>query len=614
MKKTLAIIAALFMVVGIASTAMAAYQVEVKTNSEGVTGAPNACEKAGNITFIIDAGTVIRSGDWWTADLPLGVTLCSSFDFMVVGTPNTAFPLNALSGFSGTLTAPGDGLTLDRTIWAINDLAGIAGTNGSVTVSNTAGGSGIGFRVRGAAGSNRLRIDVYDNENAGAGGVGDASNYDGDTTFTVGADASFQIKLFDGFDGLVGGTNAYALNDTTPSPLDGIYGNAVPQSSDYLQASNDTDNTYCITVDTDTYSGSTVNVSINSGGQSGNNFLTFNPSNPQVAHLISATTITLDSCKGDEWGYVEIAGGQNATCSFEYNTPTNYCPDFDGNSFILTNQSGTFFDAGDEYRVRLQISGNGAYFAAAPAFIDGTLPAEDPCEGDGTDVSAGWATPVTETGAAFTTYRGAACGAFDAGEEVVSFTSNAFSGIDTYNRLHVDIPTVVYDADAVAAGEEVTVTVELWRLPCGLIFTAERKVAEFVDLCEAAVPTSTLYYPFTVALDGSQGYWFGMAIGNPSANAGTADVMFYEADGDMGTFTTDSIPAGGILVMGGADLLSALTADAGNAGTLGDDYGHIVVITNFGSAGGFGMTGNGADSTGYTAYGKTGAGVGTWTY
>ena len=114
MKKLIAVIAALFMVVGIASMATAANLVEVKTNSEGVTGAENACEKAGDITFIFDDGTVIRDGDWWTADLPLGVTLCSNFDFAVTGVPN--LPAPGLGGFVTTLVA--DGTTLDNKIWA----------------------------------------------------------------------------------------------------------------------------------------------------------------------------------------------------------------------------------------------------------------------------------------------------------------------------------------------------------------------------------------------------------------------------------------------------------------------------------------------------------------
>ena len=90
MKKIFSILAVLCLVFGVTATAMAAFQVEVKTNSEPVTGAPGACEKAGNITFIFDQGTIFQDGDWFTADLPIGVTICHSFDFVVLGAPGAS--------------------------------------------------------------------------------------------------------------------------------------------------------------------------------------------------------------------------------------------------------------------------------------------------------------------------------------------------------------------------------------------------------------------------------------------------------------------------------------------------------------------------------------------
>lgn len=609
MKKLIAVIAALFMVVGIASVSMAAQQVEVKTNSEGVTGAEDACEKAGNITFIFDAGTVIQDGDWWTADLPLGVTLCSTFDFVVTG---NGAPAPGGGGFNGVIAAPGDGLTLQNEIWAVNDLGALGGAQ-NVTVAGTP----MYFRVRGNAGSNRLRIDVYDSDNLTT--ITAAANYDGTSTFTVGSDVSFQLKLFDGFDGNAA-AGRFAWNDAADTGTglkDGVYGNNATITADWLQASNDTDNSYCIQVDTAVYGGATVNVSINSGGVSGNNFLTFNPSNPQVAHLISATSISLEACKGELWDYVPFEGGQSADCFFTYSTGQNYCQTdgWTGNLFILQNNTGTFFNSGDDYRMRLIVSGDGAYWGNTGGTINAYEPDQDPCDGGVANpaLTPGW-TETTEGGASFTGYRSAACGEFESGEEVTILTSNEFTGIQDTNRLVPAIPTIVYDADQFVAGDEVTVTVELWRLPCGLIFSDTRKVAEFVDTCAAAIPNTTLYYPYTVALDGSQGWWFGMTIGNPTGMAGTAQILFFEIDGDAGTYTTPEIAAAGLVVYGGADLLANLVADAANAGTLGDAAGHIVVITNFGSAGGFAMTGNMEDSTGYTAYGRAGAGVGVWTY
>lgn len=621
MKKLFTIMLAVMMVVGMTTAAMAAFQVEVKTNSEGITAAAGACEKAGNITFIFDAGTVIQDGDWWTADLPLGVTLCRSIDFVVLGSALGGGIVPGPGGFPvGATAVLADGTTLDNDVWAIKDLAGIALTNANVTVA----GSAMFFRVFGSSGSSRLTIEAYDSDDLGVGGIALAANSDGTSTFTVGVDGEFQLKLFDSepHDGTGPSGLVLAANDTDG---DGTYNEAL-LAGDALQAVNDWDNSYCISVDTTIYTAGTVNVSINSGGITGNNFLTFNPSNPQVAHLISATTIQLGLCKADEYGFVSLAGGQNATCLFNYDDgPLGYCADvgsalfttstIGGNRVIVQNTSGTFFNVGDDYRVVLRVSGNGAYFAAGgPANIQGFTPANttfcDAVPAGATNVATAW-TPATETGAAFTTYNtGVGCGAFTAGQEVVALTSTVFTGIDTFNNLSVNIPAIAYDPAVVAAGGQVVVTVELWRLPCGLIFTGDRTVAEFVATCPTAAPATTLYYPYVVALDGSAGWWSGMTIGNPSSAAGTATITVVEADGDIGTYTTPSINALGLWVMGGAGLLAELTADAANTGTLGDSACHIVVVCNFASAGGFAMQGNTQDSTGYTAYGNSA----TWNY
>jgi hypothetical protein len=622
MKKTIAILAALFMVMGLAGTAMAAFQVEVKTNSEGVTAAENACEKAGNITFTFDSGTIIQDGDWWTADLPIGVEICHSFYFVVLGVDAVAggISLPGNGGFVNTTVGVDTGITLDNDIWSLKDVTAGDGAIAAFTVLDTATGlvpGSLFFRVRATAGSNRLRIDAYDED---AAGITAAANYDGSTSMTIGPGAEFSLKLFDSeaHDSTGPSGGVWAYND---SDDDGTYGD--DNAADRLQADNDWDNTYCINVDSTVYGGSTVDVSINSGGISGNNFLSFNPSNPQVAHIVSATAITLEMCKQDEFGFVSLEGGQNATCNFDYNSAGGYCPDQGGANFtaaggnylILENQTGNYYQPGDDFRVVLEVSGNGAYFQDSGAAIRGYAVTDiDPCApgGVGTLLPGLLFTPDVETGNVIGTGVGGGwdCGEFDDEDTFVSLESAMFSGIDTYNRLRVDIPGIAFDSSAFSSGDQVTVTVQLWRLPCGLIFEGERIVAEFVDECAAAAPTTTLYYPYAVALDGSQGWWFGMTIGNPSAAAGTATVTVAEMDGDIGTFTTPSIGALGLVVYGGANLLAELTPDAANAGTLGDAACHIVVTCDFASAGGFAMTGNGEDSTGYTAYGNSG----TWNY
>jgi hypothetical protein len=596
MRKFIAALSVLFLVFGVTTIAMAAFQVEVKTNSEPVTGAEGACEKAGNITLIFDEGTIFQDGDWITADLPIGVTLCQDFDFAILGVSAGVVPG---AGAFVTTAAPADGATLDNDLWSIKDL----GNSGAAEGITVAGTSGIFFRVRGSSGATRIRIDVYDSDNLGAGGVGDASNYDGTSTLTVDNDVEFQIKLFDSepHDGSGPSAGVWAFNDTpsgTPATSNGFYGDTLP--ADLLQFSNDWDNTYCINVDTDVYGGSTIDVSINSGGISGNNFLTFNPSNPQVAHLQAAESITLEACKGDLWEYVPLEGGQTAVCTFNYDTGTNYC-DFAGQSLILQNNSGTYYFPGDEFRIVARISGNGAYFSNVGALVAGYLPTEDPCDVAGTPIAVGF-TAETETSVSpGAGANGVGCAEIDPEDRFVELTSTAFGGIDLYNAIRVVLPSIVFDPAVATAGQAVTVTVELWRLPCGLIFTDDRQIAEFVETCAAAAPSTDLYYPYAVALDGSQGWWFGMTIGNPSAASGDADVTVIEMDGDIGT-ASYTVDAGGLVVLPAATLLADLTADAANTGTLGDSACHIVVECAFIDAGGFGMQGNGIDSTGYTAY------------
>ncbi|RZB38055.1 MAG: hypothetical protein SRB2_00401 [Desulfobacteraceae bacterium Eth-SRB2] len=181
---------------------------------------------------------------------------------------------------------------------------------------------------------------------------------------------AFQLILFDSDFHAAG---PWGYNDTD-SPIDGVYGD--DGAADVLGVANDWDNTYCI--DAFGYSSQTVNVSINSGGVSGSNFLNFNPTNPEVAHLIGATAISLVPCKADLFGFVSLAPGQASTCRFDYENPIGiadgYCADVGtayftgsivtGNKIIIQNSTTTFFNAGDNYRMVLSISGNGAYWGA----------------------------------------------------------------------------------------------------------------------------------------------------------------------------------------------------------------------------------------------------------
>ena len=626
MKKFVSIIFALCLVFGMTTGAMAAYQVEVKTNSEGITAEEGACEKFGNLTFIFDSGTQLFDGDWWYADLPLGVTLCQSINFAVAGAtfvagagaipsggvgPNGVFPAAVVA------TAADDGASVTNGFWTVKDTVAGDGLNGAIT-TGAGSDTGVWFRVTGTSGSSRVLIKVYDDE---GDSYSNAQCIDGSSNLVVGAGTEFQIKLFDGQPQV-----GWGFNDTdTTTATQGQYGDDV---GDALQATNAYDNSYCGAAYG--YASSTINVSISSGGTQGNNFLTFNPSGPEVAHTIAATVIQLAACKTDTYGYVSLAGGQGAVCTFDYDaalTPAAYCADVGtanfrdnatiaGNRVFIQNTSGNFFDSGDNFQVILRTSGNGAYFSGAGgnlvnAFYSANTTYCDAAPGASEaniDGAGAWAT-TTESGATFTTWAtGAGCGTIATGQAVNKLTSPAFGGIDDCNLLWVNVPRIVFDPAQFSEGDQVTLYVEFWRLPCGAVFTGSRVIAEFVDTCPAAAPATTLLFPYAVALDGSSGWWFGMSFCNPTlanAAAGTALITIYEDDGDVGTYTTPSIAVGDMVTLGGAELLALLTADVGNTGTLGDARCHIIAVCQFQGAGGFGMMGNTEDSTGYVAYGNS---------
>ena len=132
---------------------------------------------------------------------------------------------------------------------------------------------------------------------------------------------------------------------------------------------------------------------------------------------------------------------------------------------------------------------------------------------------------------------------------------------------------------------------------------SSKKLGASISLPIFSTRATTLLFPYATPLDDAT-WWFGMSFCNPSEKAGTARITVFEDDGDQGTCITGSLAAGRMVTMTGTGLLSVLTQTAGR-GSLGDARCHIVVSCNFDLACGFGMMGNGVDSTGYSANGMS---------
>lgn len=565
MKRITIVLLAMVFALGMVFSAQASNIVNCKTTSEAITKV--GCEKAGSMSFTFDAQSTITEGDWWYADLPVGVTICQPINFEIVdGAPNTPFGTQAPT--NGESIIKGDGCVV------IKDIGAQTGNQGI-----TATGAGVLFKVTGQVGSQRILITV----------IGRTAAVD---AITVDGDAELTIKILDQTTNIAA-PQAFMFEDTDG---DGTYGDDIP--ADVMESA---DNTFCINAEQ--LAGNYVNVSYDSL----NDKFTFTGDN-EVAHVMAANTITLGACKGDTIGYVPISGGQNAVCSFDYENPTNYCTGFAGNQVNILGANP--FDAGD-YRLRVTITApaTGVYFGAAFTASAFTA-AQDVCTDAGTALPLGTVAAYLADGTtAVTSYNAGTCTVASASRAIV-LESSVFTltVAQAYNQIYVNLPAFVYDSSVVQSGQTVTVQVELLKDPCGTIFSGTRDVAIFTDSCTAtpAVGNGRIVLPYFPAMDvnAAGGWAWGFALYNNTAAAGSAAITVYEMDGDSGTMTQD-VGARGLVILQAADLLAGLTPAAANTGNLGDAACFVQIDCDWASgagsldeAGAFGMLWDGVQAQG----------------
>lgn len=92
-----------------AGAAFAANQVQVTLTSPTIV--KSGCEKAGAVTFAFDQNSNIKAGDWWYMDLPLNVTLCKSYDYVIGGGAFTGAGVT-LNTVTGIISGAADALVL----------------------------------------------------------------------------------------------------------------------------------------------------------------------------------------------------------------------------------------------------------------------------------------------------------------------------------------------------------------------------------------------------------------------------------------------------------------------------------------------------------------------
>jgi hypothetical protein len=367
------------------------------------------------------------------------------------------------------------------------------------------------------------------------------------------------------------------------------------------------DNTICIDISDPTFTGTKVQGNMDSAGD----VYTFIPSNPQIAHIISQQDYEFATCKnancgeillGERIGSVPQGPAGSETCMpFDNESGEGYCTgglvNHTNNNMIIYRADDNFVD--DAYNITLTILVNGTtgdhgvYFSNDPVYYAAYDNEDDACDYE------------DETGTALN----AAAGVDPAGypecdvplgsrpTTLTTTATNLFTGNEDY--LVVDIPTLVYDLDEVADGDQVEVEVTLTKAPCGELFTDTWCIGEIVNACtvvDPAGPSDELLYPYFTNMTGDS-WWDGIVVDNLSATAGGFTAYIFEKDGDQGTYSPAADVAGYSSYIA---LLSNIVGDANitvstGSGVLGDSPCYIIVCTEFISDG-FAMLGSTLDS------------------
>jgi hypothetical protein len=563
----------MIMVLAMAFNAYAIDTVQVTLTSPAIV--KKGCEKVGAVTYAFDAGTKLTVGDWWYFDLPTNVTICNNIDYMMGS--------GAIPGNTGTFITVTNDITRAAIATGMTGVLALAAgaQDGPFSVTDLAGGApltiaggSIFFRVRGVKDTRRVWMYVY-------GDVG--------ATLTVGANSKFNIYILDGQD-----RQANIVMDTD---ADAIFGELAGDTIDHtnVRPVPHIENTLC--TNAEQMGGDLMFVSF----ASLNDKFTFT-GDAQIAHVISQNPITLMACKGEVTGNIKIAS--QGACAFDYETPGGiYCAPFVGNRSVLKGAS-TFGDPSDIYGLVITSDTPGVYFNGVPGLF-GYKPTEDYCTGFGTAVPAAWQT-INEAGNVVASLPGTTCAVASANRiRKVQTTATGFTGIDIYNAIFVDLPTMAYDTTVIGNGVEAKVTFNVIKYPCGTFFTGSKTIGTFVTTCPVTSTSgSVLLFPYFPPMNDSLApWWGGIVIVNASSADGTAKLTFMEEDGDKAEYTTPAIKAEGMW-NGGlvTSLLSKVTPAPGNTGTFGDANVAVKAVCTFNMGAGFAFVGNGTEATGYTAY------------
>lgn len=633
MKRLFTILTVFACVFALAGVAFASNRVEVKVTSEPLQQF-STCDKAGGFSLQFDQNTRLYHGDQITVDLPLNVSLCKNIDMVVAPapvryTPPAAANVAVDSGWAGigwsgtdTFTTPAGAVMLNAAAVATNKIiptddqgdSPIYKSNGSAII----GGLGdIIFRIVGVVGTQRVTVYVI---GVSPNGLANTSNYL-DLGIDAGTDTSTLTLRF---------LDQWTIAPTTPTTTSGIVASTPVPATDaasefyqyefgalwtdtaalsaaidingiktFEQAAYLSDNTFCINVAN--YNAETVNVSMDSRADK----YTFIPSNPQVAHIVAASTISYTNCKTATTGNILLPTTAQSSCSLiDYEGGSGYCKTAAGAAIHANNKvvftSTTDYDMTTQYMARIQV------LEPANAYIQYNEGVTLKIANDKDTVCGGGLAGATllpktyysGTGSAMTTLTSTTNCVTSDTQRIRTMETGTGLLANTGKALWVDLPTFTYDTN-VSAGQNLVVRVTLMKYPCGTIATADVTLGTF-GCSSSTTGTSNLLFPYYTGIASSEAWWDGLVITNSTATAGTATITLYEADGDIATLAPVTISGYSQYVTLLSSVVDQLTQTAGT-GDLGDSSCFIKVSCTFPSAAGFAMMGDGTQAQGYLA-------------
>jgi hypothetical protein len=578
----------MFVIFAMTGVAFAKNRVEVNVNSEPIKYHAT-CDKGGGFTMQFDAGTILTHGDQITIDMQYvnssqNVTLCRDIDIVISPNDDGAGVLLDGSNGGGWSIAANDVTTLAPPAAVLTNLTT---TDAPVIYSSSQPATtdgGIFFHIYGTAGNSRITIDVLGE---------DQSDIDGDgvSTLTV-PDADPDASL-----------TMYFLDQKTNADFvqDGIWtdGDGASTFGTYDTAATLSDNTLCINVSK--WDQATVRGNIDSKGDK----YSFDPSEPQIAHIIAGEQIVKYECKSS-CGNIVLGTSQQqgaGTCTnFDNETNAGYCTNTAHSNNFLIIQNSAGFEVGATYQVELRILVNGSYgdygvyFTASPVGLGVTSDVNQVCN------------PLAVTQSPAASYWNAAGSSVTAANTTTPCTvptaaratrlltdgNTAIVSANGTRYMYIDIPTFQYDLSLVNEGDMVEVEFSLLKAPCGTLISGTHCIG--IMGCEAVASFRTLLYPYFTQMDddpAADGFWDGFVITNIGSTDGSADVTVYEADGDVGEITVQ-IEANSMYVNTLNAMLASMNQTDG-AGTLGDARAYIVVCADV-NVDGFGFMGASLDN------------------